>query len=185
MRPEKAFLVEEVTEHLDKSDFLFLTNFDRLNVTETADLRGLLAKHDAEFHVVKNSILNVAVKQRELPDLNELLDGPTAIVVGGQDAPGVAKTLLKFFKDKSKVEIKGGLLGQSIFAAGDAKAISEMPPLEQVRAEFLGLLQAPAQQLLFIFQAPAQDMVNVLNAPARDLLGVFVAKEAKEAQSAA
>src|SRR5690606_13335012 len=83
MRPEKKYLVEEVRNHLDKSEYVFLTNYDRITVEETSTLRKSLAEHNAEFHVVKNSVLNIAAQEREYPDLKEWLAGPTAIIVGG------------------------------------------------------------------------------------------------------
>ena len=93
MRPEKQFLVEEINTQLDKSDYVFLTNYSRITVEETEELRSTLAGLGAEFHVVKNNILNVAAKARELPDMQDRLSGPTAIVVGGKGPSGVAKAL--------------------------------------------------------------------------------------------
>ena len=98
MRLEKKYLVEEVNTHLSKSDYVYLTNYDRITVEEISELRESLAKHDAEFHVVKNTILNVAAQERSLPDLNEHLIGPTAIIVGGNNPSGVAKVIFDFFK---------------------------------------------------------------------------------------
>ena len=54
MRLEKKYLAEEVKTHLDKSDYVYLTNYERITVDEIAELRGQLAEHDAEYHVVKN-----------------------------------------------------------------------------------------------------------------------------------
>ena len=32
MRPEKEYLVEEVNTHLDKSDYVYLANYERITV---------------------------------------------------------------------------------------------------------------------------------------------------------
>ena len=56
MRPEKQYLVEEVNNHLNKSDYVYLTNYERITVEEIAELRAQLSEHEAEFHVIKNSI---------------------------------------------------------------------------------------------------------------------------------
>ena len=60
MRVEKKYLIEEVAGHLRKSDYVILTNFDRMTVADVAELRSRLTAHKAEFHVVKNSSLRVA-----------------------------------------------------------------------------------------------------------------------------
>ncbi len=168
MRPEKEFLVTELESHLEKSDFVYLTGFNRLTVDETAQLRALLAEREAEFHVIKNSILNVAAKRREMPDLGDFLSGQTAIVVGGTDAPGVAKILLKFAKDKEKVEVKSGVLENRLLTADEVEALSKLPGLETLRAQLLSLMNTPATQTVRIFNAAAQNFLNVLQAKVRE-----------------
>ena len=73
MRPEKQFLVDEVNAHLDKSDYVFVTDYQRATVPDIADLRSKLAKEEAEFHVIKNNILKVAARDRGLPELDDHL----------------------------------------------------------------------------------------------------------------
>lgn len=164
MRSEKQFLVEEVGAHLDKSDYVFLTDFNRLSVDETAELRQSLAKHDAEFHVVKNSILRLAAKERELPELDDQLAGPTAIVVGGENAPGVAKALVKFFKDREKVEVKVGVLENRRLEKDDMKALADLPTREELLAKLLGTMLAPAQTFVRLINTPGTQLATVLDA---------------------
>ena len=167
MRAEKKYLVDEVGEYLDKSEYVFLANYDRITVAETAELRQSLLEHEAEFHVVKNSVLRVAAEEREYPDLGEFLAGPTAIVVGGNNPPGVAKALGKFFKDKDKIEVKAGVLDKTrLVVADDVARLAKLPPLEVVRAQLLGLLNTPAQQVVAIIQTVPQSFLNVLKAKA-------------------
>ena len=103
MRPEKKYLVEEVGAYLDKSDYVFLADYTGITVSETAQLRQSLAEQNAEFHVVKNSILKVAARERDFPDLGEWLEGPVAIIVGGKNPSGAAKSLVGFNKKNKKV----------------------------------------------------------------------------------
>jgi len=153
MRPEKELLVQDLDQHLDKSDYVFLANYERITVEETEALRASLAAENAEFHVVKNSILNLALRRREKPDLQDHLTGPTAIIVGGENPSGVAKVLKKFFKDKEKVEMKVGLL-----------ELADLPGLDELRAKFLSLLNTPAQRFVTVVNAVPQSVVNVLKA---------------------
>jgi large subunit ribosomal protein L10 len=100
MRAEKQYLVAEVETHLKKSDYVILTNFTGVTVSDVAELRAELVKENAEFHVVKNSSLRVAAKAMGLPEFEAALAGPTAIVVGGENTAGVAKILKQFFTTK-------------------------------------------------------------------------------------
>lgn len=168
MRPEKQFLVDEVTQHLDKSEYVFLTDFSRLNVEETAQLRGLLAAQDAEFHVVKNSIFKVASRTRELPVDESVLNGQTAIVVGGPNPSEVAKVIFKFFKDKDKVDIKTGILGDKALTREDVEALSKLPSLDALRSQLLGLFSQPGTQMVRVLIAGPQSFLNVLQAKVRE-----------------
>jgi large subunit ribosomal protein L10 len=166
MQPEKKFLVEEVGAYLDKSDYVFLADFERVTVAETEELRKILAGVGAEFHVVKNRILKIAAAERELGVNEENLIGPTAIVVGGDNAPGVAKALEKFFKDKKKLEIKGGVLESNAISVEQISDLAKLPPADVLKAQLLGLLNQPATQMVRIIQAVPQGMLNVLQAKA-------------------
>ena len=168
MRPEKEYLVEEVSEHLAKSDYVYLANYERITVDETEELRASLAEHEAEFHVVKNSIFNVAANRKEYPDLSEHLSGPTAIIVGGNDPSGVAKVIGEFFKEKQKVEVKAGLLDERTLSKEQIEALAKLPGLESLRAQLLGLLMQPGTGLVRVLNAVPQNLVNVLQAKVRE-----------------
>jgi large subunit ribosomal protein L10 len=167
MRVEKKYLIAEVEEHLKKSDYVIITNYTGITVDETAELRAQLDENNAEFHVVKNSSLKVAAETLGLPDLGESLSGPTAIIVGGDNSPGVAKVLTKFFKEKEKVEVKSAVLGGKLLSTDDVKALADLPSLDALRAQLLGLLSKPATMLVQVLNAPGQEFVNVLQAKVR------------------
>jgi large subunit ribosomal protein L10 len=153
MRAEKQFLITEVETHLKKSDYVILTNFTKVTVADTAELRKRLAAEKAEFHVVKNSSLRVAAKALGLPEVESSLTGPTAIVVGGKNSAGVAKILKKFFDEKQKLEIKVGVMDKKVINAADLKKIAELPSFESLRAQFLGLLTSNAAAFVRILDA--------------------------------
>lgn len=167
MRVEKKYLIEEVSNHLKKSDYVILTNYTGITVAETAELREKLAADGAEFHVVKNSSLSVAAKALGLPNLDECLAGPTAIIVGGKNSPGAAKALTAFIKDKKKLEVKSAVLGDKLITADDVQALAELPSLDALRAQLLGLLNQPGTMLVRVLSAPAQSLANVLQAKVR------------------
>ena len=140
MRAEKQYLIDEVSTHLKKSDYVILTNFTKLTVADAAELRKRLTPEKAEFHVVKNSSFRVAAKAMGLPDLEKSLAGQTAIVVGGKNPAGVAKTLKKFFEEKQKLEVKVGVLDKKLMTAADLAKLADLPSFDVLRSMFLGML---------------------------------------------
>ena len=145
MRSEKKFLVEEVAAHLAKSNYLFLTDFTHVTVVDAATIRNAIREFGGEYHVVKNSILNIAMKDAGLPDVSEHLTGHTAIVVGGENPSAVAKALIKFFKTGI---VEGELLDKAAI-----EELSKLPTLPEARALFLSLLSAPASQFVRVLVA--------------------------------
>ncbi len=153
MRAEKKYLISEVEGHLKKSEYVILANFTKVTVADTAELRKRLDAEKAEFHVVKNSSFRVAAKALGLPEVDNVLSGPTAIIVGGKNPAGVAKVLKKFFDEKQKLEVKVGILEKKVTSAKDLAAIADLPPFEALRAQFLGLLTSNAAAFVRVLDA--------------------------------
>ena len=73
MRPEKANIVSELSEKLNRSPFLLVTDYQRMKVDQFGELRNRLAPTGAEVLVVKNIFLKRAMTASGLPDLAEQL----------------------------------------------------------------------------------------------------------------
>ena len=163
MRPEKKYLVQEINDHLDKSDYFFLTDYSGVNVEEAAQIRKSLAEHGAEYHVVKNRLLNVALKEREIEGAEDYLSGQTALVIGGDNPSGTAKAVAKFIKDKEKFTWKGGAVGKEIYDPAKINLLKDLPSLDVLQAQLLGLLNTPAQKLVGTLSAAQRDLLSVLS----------------------
>jgi large subunit ribosomal protein L10 len=122
-------------------------------VADVADLRAKLAVEKAEFHVVKNSSLRVAAKALGLPDFENALTGPTAVVVGGKNSAGVAKILKKFFEEKQKLEVKVGVMDKKLITAADLAKIADLPSFGALRSQLLGLFSQNAAAFVRVLDA--------------------------------
>ena len=153
MRAEKKYLIDEVTGHLQKSDYVILTNFTKLTVADTAELRKRLTPEKAEFHVVKNSSFRVAARAFGLPDVDQTLVGQTAVVVGGKNPAGVAKILKKFIQEKQKLEVKVGLLEKKVVTAAELSQLADLPSFEALRSQLLGMFLQTAGAFVRVLDA--------------------------------
>ena len=156
MRAEKKFITSESVARLNASPFFIVVDYTGLKVAQFNELRTRLRKGGAEMHVVKNSILGIAAKQANLPDFSQHLTGHTALVTGGKNPTGVAKVLVTFFKDFSKLEVKGGVLDAKILTKAQVEALSKLPSLDGIRAQLLSLLSTPASQFVRLLDAKRQ-----------------------------
>src|SRR6267143_968127 len=117
MRPEKANIVSDLSKKLNRSPFVLVADYQRMNVGHFADLRNRLAGTGAELHVVKNSFLKRAMSDSGLPDVADKLTGQTAVVTGEKDVAPVAKILKMFAAEFKVAGLKIGVIEKSILSA--------------------------------------------------------------------
>jgi len=166
-RPEKVAVVDEVRTRFSDADAVLLTEYRGINVGDLAALRRALREAGGEYKVYKNTLVRFAARELGL-DLDDQLTGPTAIAFvptgGGGDPVAVAKALREFAKGNPNLVVKGGVLGQKLLSADDAKALAELAPREELLAKLAGLMAAPLQQFAGLLQAVPRDFAYGLSA---------------------
>ena len=166
MRPEKANIVSDLSEKLNRSPFLLVTDYQRMKVDQFGELRNRLAPTGAEVHVVKNSFLKRAMTASGLPDVAEQLSGQTAVVTGDKDVAPVAKVLKTFAAEFKIAAVKIGVVDKSVLSTAEVESLADLPSREVLLAQFLGVLSAPATKLVRILNEPAASLARLLNAKA-------------------
>jgi large subunit ribosomal protein L10 len=166
-RPEKVAVVEEVRKRFSDSDAVLLTEYRGINVGDLADLRRALREAGGEYKVYKNTLVRFAARDLGL-ELDDQLTGPTAIAFvptgSGGDPVAVAKALREFAKGNPNLVVKGGVLGEKLLSAADAKALADVAPREELLAKLAGLMAAPLQQFAGLLQAVPRDFAYGLQA---------------------
>jgi large subunit ribosomal protein L10 len=166
MRPEKTDIVSDLSEKLNRSPFVLVTDYQRMNVNHFADLRVRLAASGAEVHVVKNSFLKRAMTASGLPDVADRLTGQTAIVTGQKDVAPVAKILKLFAAEFKIAAVKIGVVDKSVLSTEEVETLAELPSREVLLGQLLGLLLSPATQLVRVLNEPGSAFARLLNARA-------------------
>jgi large subunit ribosomal protein L10 len=167
MRPEKASIVSDLAEKLNRSPFVLVTNYQQMKVDQFGDLRNRLAPAGAEMRVVKNSFLKRAMSDSGLPDVADKLSGQTAIVVGEKDVAPVAKILKTFAAEFKIAALKIGIVDKSVLSVEEIEALADLPSREVLLAQLLGLLMSPATKLVRLLNEPAVSLARLLNAKAQ------------------
>lgn len=167
-REQKAQEIRRLNELLSHSRGVAVTAYKGLNMKQMNELRARIAEYSAKFMVVKNTLARIAAKDTPYESLLADLEGPNALLLLGEDAPGALKAAISFARDNKAFEPDRGFVEGSPLDKEGLKAYSELPTAEEVRSMFVGVLNAPLAKL-----------VGVLNAPARDMVGVMAAYEDK------
>jgi len=163
-RERKVELLDIYRTQVKRSSALVFTNFRGLSVANLQSLRTRLGETNTGFMVVKNSLLGIALKENGLPSPESLLSGPNAVAFVGEDIGRSVKSILDWIKAEKIGEVSGALLGNSVLDARNAEALAELPSKEQVLAQVLGAINAPASSLARLLNAPSASLARVINA---------------------
>jgi large subunit ribosomal protein L10 len=171
-RDQKEHVVQELAERLRATETLIVADYRGLSMTEIDGVRSELISQGARFTVVKNTLTKRAADQAGLPELNELLDGPTAIAfVNEGDMVAVAKTLNETARRTRVLELKGGILQGKPMTAAQVRDLASLPPAEQLRGQVLGAIVAPLNAIAGLINAPLQNLLGLIDARIEQLGG--------------
>src|SRR5919201_1946119 len=165
LRQDKERVVAELAERLRTSDTLIVADYRGLTMSEIDGVRTELLRHGARFSVVKNTLTKRAAEEAGVPQLVELLDGPTAIAfVGDSDMVGVAKSLQETARRTRILVLKGGILQGQPMSADQVRDLASLPPTEVLRGQVLGAVVGPLNAIVGLFTAPLRELVGVIDA---------------------
>ncbi len=162
MRIEKQYLTKEYVARLNASPFVVVVDYQGLTVAHFTELRRRLRASGAEMHVVKNSILKLAAKEVGLPELGGTLNGQLAVVTGPKDISAAAKVLKHFAAEFEKPKLRFGFLDNQRLEAEQLLVLADLPSLEVLRGQLLGVVQGPATKLARLLSTPAQQLARVI-----------------------
>ena len=164
MRIEKQYLVASIVDAVKNSDYVYFVSYAGLTVKSFSELRNQLAAANANCKVQKNTLIKKAADQLEL-ELEAIdLTAGTAMVYGQGDCSAVAKLLVEFGKKQEQVKAKGGYMDGAVLSAAAVGALADLPAKPVLQAMLLGVLQAPARNLVTVLNAKVSSIVNVVNA---------------------
>lgn len=161
---QKEQQISFIKDVVQKSECLILAGIEGLNASQVAELRKNLHKENIGFKVIKNKLAKIAVKDTEASVLDNDFAGSTAVAWSETDPVTPAKILVKFEKEFEKLQLKSAFNCNKRLNFEQIKALSSLPNLDELRAQMLGLFNAPASKLLAQINAPASNIVGVLQA---------------------
>jgi large subunit ribosomal protein L10 len=165
LRQDKERVVAELAERLRSSDTLIVADYRGLTMSEIDGVRTELLKHGARFSVVKNSLTKRAAEEAGVPQIVELLEGPTAIAfVGEGDMVAVAKSLNDTARQTRTLSLRGGILQGQTMTADQVKNLASLPPTEILQGQVLGAVVGPLNAIVGLFAAPLRELVGVIDA---------------------
>jgi large subunit ribosomal protein L10 len=154
----KKETVAELRDELAKARTMIVSEYRGLSVKEIAEIRRALSKQDVTYRVVKNRLMRIAAEDSVGAALSPMLNGPTAIAFGTDEA-GTAKAVLDATRPYNKiVKITGAILGDKAIDGDAVTRLAALPTREVLLARLAGGMQAPVGTLAGLFAAPLRNL---------------------------
>ena len=159
----KIQIVEQLKEKLTKAKGIVLTDYQGLSVPEVEVLRRSLQEVGANYQIVKNTLLNLALQNIQYPISNIQLTGPTAVVLSHEDEIKPLKVLHNFAKEHQALEVKGGFFEGAWMIGEKLKEIASLPSRDVLLARVAGMIQSPIVRFINAGKANQSKLIFTLN----------------------
>jgi large subunit ribosomal protein L10 len=159
--------VQEIKDKLNKSTAVILSDYRGLSVAQMQELQTETTKQQAEFTVVKNRLLKIALHQTEYKDGDELqhaLTGPTAILYCYSDQIDPIKTVYDFAKKNELPEFKVGFLDKDFLNTNQVKSLAKLPGKAELQTKLVGTLNGPIYGFVNVLGGNIRKLVYTLQA---------------------
>ncbi len=154
MRAEKQLLLDEIKEQIEQRESFVIMRYFGLDANITADFRRQIAEMGGDVEVVKKRILVKAAQEAGIELDLETLQGHIGLVFAGEDPVQTTKAVFKLRKDTGKaVDVLGGRFEGQLYNAEDVEKLSKLPVKDEMRAQLLGLFEAPMAQTVAVMQS--------------------------------
>ncbi|MBM3125484.1 MAG: 50S ribosomal protein L10 [Chloroflexi bacterium] len=163
-KQRKEEVLAEYSEWVRKSQAVILVEYTGAKMKDLDGIRAKVRDTGGEFHVVKNTLIRRVFAENKMDFPKEYLVKSTAISFAFADPASMTKALTDSTKGSEFVKVKCGFMAGRVMTAAEVKALAEMPPLPVVRAQLLGVLQAPAGKFVRTLAEPARGLAAVLKA---------------------
>lgn len=157
---QKEEEVSKLAEKLKEAKIILLTDYRGINVADVTKLRADLRNTNSEYKVIKNNIIKRALDANGESGLDDLLEGPTAIVIGTEDYLEPSKVIYNFSKNNEFYKIKGGIIEVKVMTAEEIITLAKLPSRQELMAKLAGALLGNITKLAVALDAVREQKAN-------------------------
>lgn len=154
MRPEKELLKREIQDKIKRFESFVIIKYAGLKANAANSLRREVEKLGGEIEMTRKRVLLKAVVDHQIALKLEDIPGHIGLVFCGPDPIESTKFVVQFGKDSDQaVTVIGGRFDGRLYSGSDVERLATLPGKDEMRAQFLGLLEAPMAQTLAVMDA--------------------------------
>ena len=132
----KQPIVDEIKAKIDGAATVVLVDYRGLTVEQDTKLRKGLREAGCEYKVYKNTLMKRAFEGTDFAQLDNLLDGPSAIAISKEDATAPARILFGFAKTADALQLKSGVVEGTYYDEKGIQVIATIPSREELLSKF-------------------------------------------------
>ncbi|MBD3328566.1 50S ribosomal protein L10 [Candidatus Peregrinibacteria bacterium] len=164
-KAKKTEVLQELKDKLSKAQAEYYSDYRGLTVKQMADLRRQLKDSNVDYKVAKKTLMQIAAKESDRPEIpGELMEGPIAVAFGYDDIIAPVKALNKYAKDNEALQILGGFVEGRYISKEEAMQLANMPGREELLAKLVGTMQAPISGFHGVLHGILRSFVGTLKA---------------------
>lgn len=143
-KAQKGEILKKLEENFAKAKAIYFAQNKGLEVKKVTALRKKLHKEGVELVVAKKTLMKLAAKKNNLPDLSdEMMEGAVAAAFGFEDLVSPAKVLYDFSKENENLQLLGAILEGKLLSKAEAKQLATLPSKQELLAKLVGSMKSP------------------------------------------
>ena len=152
----KQPIVQAIVDDITDAQSIVLVDYRGLTVAQDTELRKQVREAGIVYKVCKNTMMERAFEGTDFAQLDEYLEGPSAIAISKDDATAPARIICKFAKTAQALEVKAGVVEGTVYDANGVAELSKVPSREELLSKLLGSLQSPITNLARVLNQIAE-----------------------------
>lgn len=150
---QKKQIVNDLADTLSSSVAGVIVDYKGITVDDDTKLRKDLREAGVKYAVVKNTILKLAAEKAELSDIDDVLEGTTAIATSAEDYTAAARILCKFANTSKTFTVKKGFLDGKVIGVDTVESLAKLPSKDVLLATVCNAFNAPIAAFARAMQA--------------------------------
>ncbi len=163
-RAQKEDQVSVLTDKMKNASSVIFTHYIGLTVSDITALRSRLRKEEAEMQVAKKSLIQLAAKNANIPEVTDAsIPGPIACIFSFKEPTAGAAVTHAFGKDHPQIKLIGGIFSGKILSAAEAATMATIPSKIQLLGMFMSMCNAPLTQFASAIGSPLTGFARALS----------------------
>jgi large subunit ribosomal protein L10 len=159
----KALIENEFDSRFHDLEAVAVINPRGINANRNNAIRRKLHGQGLKMMVVKNTLARRAAGKTRLKGMDQLLEGPCAVVYGKASISAIARLLLDEKKTNDKLELRGVFFDGEVYVGEQGVTqVSKLPTREEAIGLIVAAMLSPAKKLAGAIKSPGSRLASIL-----------------------